>query len=133
VIAGGDRHCSEPNALLNITNAASFEEFVAEIRTAGRSQVLVMPQYREPLTCRLMRSIADVMRDNEAHAHGWVRWSDRVFFRRADGSVDALSSVWGTGNGPMVIRAFARAAQLLDSRGFQAAMRQISSTAHEIG
>jgi hypothetical protein len=73
------------------------------------------------------------MRDNEAHAHGWVRWSDRVFFRRADGSVDALSSVWGTGNGPMVIRAFARAAQLLDSRGFQAAMRQISSTAHEIG
>lgn len=133
VIAGGDRHCCEPNALLNITNAATFEEFVDEVRIAGRSQVLVMPQYREPLTCRLMRSIADVMRDNEAHAHGWVRWSDRVFFRRADGSVDALSSVWGTGTGPMVIRAFARAAQLLDSRGFQAAMRQISSTAHEIG
>ena len=133
VIAGGDRHCSEPNALLNITNAASFEEFVAEIRNDARSQVLVMPQYREPLRCRLMCSIADVMRDNEAHAHGWVRWSDRVFFRRVDGSVDALSSVWGAGSCPMVIRAFARAAQLLDSRGFQAAMRQISHTAHEIG
>ncbi len=133
VIAGGDRHCSEPNALLNITNAPTFEEFVQEVRLDGRSQVLVMPQYREPLACRLMRSIADVMRDNEAHAHGWVRWSDRVFFRRADGSVDALSSVWGATNGPMVIRGFARAAHLLDSRGFQAAIRQISSTAHEIG
>ena len=133
VIAGGDRHCCEPNALLNITNATTFDEFVNEVRADARSQVLVMPQYREPLTCRLMRSIADVMRDNEAHAHGWVRWSDRVFFRRPDGAVDALSSVWGAGSGPLVIRAFARAAQLLDSRGFQAAMRQISHTAHEIG
>jgi hypothetical protein len=133
VIGGGDRHCCEPNAFLNLTNAATFEEFVGEIRNDARSQVLVMPQYQEPLTCRLMRSIADVMRDNEAHAHGWVRWSDRVFFRRADGSVDALSSVWGAGTGPMVIRAFARAAQLLNSRGFQAAMRQLSHTAHEIG
>ncbi len=133
VIAGGDRHCSEPNALLNITNVSTFEEFVEEVRLDGHSQVLVMPQYREPLTCRLMRSIADVMRDNEAHAHGWVRWSDRVFFRRADGSVDALSSVWGDTSGPLVIRGFARAAHLLDSRGFQAAIRQISHTAHEIG
>lgn len=133
VIAGGDRHCYEPNALLNLTNASTLEEFVAEVREDGRSQILVMPQYREPLTCRLMRAIADVMRDNEAHAHGWVRWSDRVFFRRADGSVDALSSVWGAGAGPLVIRGFARAAHLLDSRGFQAAMRQISHTAHEIG
>jgi hypothetical protein len=133
VIAGGDRHCCEPNAFLNISNAATFDEFVGEVRKDLQSQVLVMPQYREPLSCRLMRSIADVMRDNEAHAHGWVRWSDRVFFRREDGSVEALSSVWGAGTGPIVIRAFARAAQLLDSRGFQAAMRQISSTAHEIG
>jgi hypothetical protein len=133
VISGGDRHCCEPNALLNITNAASFEEFVDEVRRDARSQVLVMPQYREPLACRLMRAIADVMRDNESHAHGWVRWSDRVFFRREDGAVEALSSVWGAGTGPMVIRAFARVAQSLDSRSLQAAMRQISSTAHEIG
>lgn len=133
VIAGGDRHCCEPNAVMNITSAPTFEEFVGEVRLQRRSQVLVMPQYWEPLTCRLMRSIADVMRDNEAHAHGWVRWSDRIFFRRPDGTVDALSSVWGAGSGPMVIRAFARAAHLLDSRGFQAAIRQISHTAHEIG
>ena len=133
VIAGGDRHCTEANALLNITNASTFEEFVEEVRVDGRSQVLVMPQYREPLACRLMRAIADVMRDNEAHAHGWVRWSDRVFFRRIDGSVEALSSVWGEASGPLVIRAFARAAHMLDNRGIQAAMRQISNTAQEIG
>jgi hypothetical protein len=133
VVAGGDRHCSEPNAVVNLTNAATFEEFVQEVRGEGRSRVLMMPQYQEPLKCRLIRSIADVMRDNEAHAHGWVRWSDRVFFRRADGSVDALSSVWGAGTGPFVIRGFARAAHVLDSRGFQAAIRQLFHTAHEIG
>ena len=31
-ISGGDRHCLEPNANLNLTNAGSFAEFVDEVR-----------------------------------------------------------------------------------------------------
>ncbi len=31
-ISGGDRHGLEPNANLNLTHAATFAEFVAEIR-----------------------------------------------------------------------------------------------------
>jgi hypothetical protein len=44
LIAGGDRHGVEPNATLNLTNAASFTEFVYEIRREKRSNVLFLPQ-----------------------------------------------------------------------------------------
>ena len=82
-ISGGDRHGCEPNALLNLTTARTFGEFVEEIRVNKESAVLVMPQYREPMTSRVLAAIGDVMRDNDGHTHGWTRWSDRVFYRSA--------------------------------------------------
>lgn len=42
VISGGDRHGLEPNANLNLTNAANFAEFADEVRT-GWSDILIMP------------------------------------------------------------------------------------------
>lgn len=130
-VSGGDRHCTEPNALLNLTNARTFGEFAGEVREDGLSRVLVMQQYREPLAARILGAIADVMRDNGRHTHGWVRWSDRVFFTRADGSVEPLSAVWAAGREPFVVRQFAALARLVDHGSVKAAMRHLLSPAQE--
>ncbi|MGB9407971.1 MAG: hypothetical protein WCA89_10570, partial [Terracidiphilus sp.] len=45
LISGGDRHGVEPNANINLTNAASFTEFVHEVRREQKSDMLFMPQY----------------------------------------------------------------------------------------
>ena len=54
LISGGDRHGVEPNANINLTNAASFTEFVHEIRREKSSDVLFMPQYAEPWKHRIL-------------------------------------------------------------------------------
>ena len=132
VVGGGDRHGCEPNAIINLSNAESFPEFVAETR-AGHCGVLLMPQYREPRICRVMRSLSDVMRDNHEHTHGWVRWTDRVFFRRPSGVVEPVSSVWGERESPpMFIRAFACVASLLDDRRVQTAVRHFAPVSEEV-
>ena len=61
VIAGGDRHGCEPSALLNLTNARSFSEFVEEVRQ-GHSHVLAMPQYADCTSLRVYHTLLDVIR-----------------------------------------------------------------------
>ena len=63
LISGGDRHGVEPNANINLTQAASFTEFVHEIRRQRDSNVLFMPQYAEPWKHRLLQSTLDAIRD----------------------------------------------------------------------
>lgn len=131
VVGGGDRHCTEPNATLNLTNAGSFGEFVEEVRVYGISRVLLMPQYREPLPLRVLSGITDVMRDNAEHMHGWTRWSDRVFFRR-DGEVVPLSAAWQDGGEPSMVRLFIALSRWAGSPGVKAAIRrQMTQTAQE--
>lgn len=133
LVSGGDRHCCEPNAMLNLTNSTTFSEFVEELRDYGRSNILVMPQYRDPMLSRVMKMIADVMRDNRAHTHGWVRWTDRVFVRDHDtGAVEALSAVWSENRLPLVVQGFAAACRLLDSRSLHAALRQFLSPLQDL-
>jgi hypothetical protein len=48
LISGGDRHGVQPNANINLTNSASFDEFVHEVRNERISHILFMPQYAEP-------------------------------------------------------------------------------------
>ena len=133
VVSGGDRHCTEPNAMLNLTNSGTFGEFVEEVREYGRSHVLVMPQYREPIVSRVIKMVADVMRDNRAHTHGWVRWTDRVFVQDYDtGVVEALSSIWSEGRQSLLVQAFAGACRLLDNRSLHAALRQFLAATQEL-
>lgn len=133
VVSGGDRHCCEPNAILNLTNSGTFSEFVEEVREYGRSYVLVMPQYRQPIVSRVVKMIADVMRDNRAHTHGWVHWTERVFVRDYDtGHVEALSRIWSEGRQPLAVRALAGACGLLDSRSLHAALRQFFPATQEL-
>jgi hypothetical protein len=92
VISGGDRHACEPAACLNLTNAATFGEFVSEVR-AGLSNVLFLPHYREPMAVRILETAWQILRPYPEY-QGRERWTDRVFYRNADGVAEPLSRVW---------------------------------------
>ena len=77
VISGGDRHGCEANAVLNVSRADSFDEFVEEIRCDRRSRIVLMPQFFEPLPLR--------------RSH----WMTRIFIEQ-DGEPKALSQFTGT-------------------------------------
>jgi hypothetical protein len=95
VISGGDRHGREPNACINLTNAATFAEFVEEVRHDGWSDVLFMPQYREPFKLRILQNLCDILEDDPGHSLGWTRWSDRVFYLTDEGVDKSLNELWG--------------------------------------
>jgi hypothetical protein len=101
VISGGDRHVTEPNALLNLTNAADFAEFAEEIR-AGWSNVFVLRHYQEPYALRITHNMMDVLRTYEQHANGWRLWSDRVFYLCDDGCTRSLTELFGDRTPPAV-------------------------------
>jgi hypothetical protein len=121
VISGGDRHALEPNTVLNLTNAETFEEFVDEIRN-GHSQVLVTTQYTEPFALRILHNIEQILADHETHGRGWRRWSDRVFYSCDDGVVRSLTELWGN-HGPVAVRVFVRGVQILQTRPLRGAFR----------
>jgi hypothetical protein len=92
-ISGGDRHGLEPNAVINLTNAASFSEFAEEIR-AGWSHLLFLDHYRRPHRLRVARGTLDLLRNHNGHPRGWRAWTDRVFYRDDNGQVKALREIW---------------------------------------
>lgn len=95
VVSGGDRHGCEPSAALNLTNAASFCEFVNEIRNDRRSHVVFMPQYAEPLGIRFMETVIDTIRDYPEHPVGSRSWDERVFHVDRDtGHYRPLAALW---------------------------------------
>jgi hypothetical protein len=119
VISGGDRHCIEPNANVNLTRAATFTEFVHEIKE-GVSRVLFMPQYREAIACRYVEFLSQAVRTYREFT-GRERWIDRVFLPTQGGDVP-LSSVWPHG-GPWPLRAFVSAVGVLASPQMRPTLR----------
>ena len=93
VIAGGDRHGCEPSAMLNLTNAASFSEFVEEVRQ-GHSHVLAMPQYADCTALRVYHTLLDVIRYYPDHPLGARNWDERVFHPDAQGVPRSLAMLW---------------------------------------
>jgi hypothetical protein len=83
-ISGGDRHGGEPNAVINLTNAVTFSEFVEEIRS-GCSRILFLNAYRKPYRWRMLRATLDMFRNYDHHPNGWRVWTDRGFHRGDDG------------------------------------------------
>jgi len=129
VISGGDRHGCEPNANINLTNAASFAEFVEEIRYDGVSDVLFMPQYREGRRMRYLETLWDVLRDY-AEYPGRVRWSDRVYLRHPDGNDTPVSAHWKRGD-PDVLRCFKAAVGLFQQPTVRSVLRLALSERQE--
>ena len=105
LISGGDRHGIEPNANLNLTRAASFTEFVHEVRNDRRSHVLFMPQYAEPWKQRILNSTLAAIRNYPDFPEGSQRWDDRVYHPDADGNMRVLSELWLTGRAPIYLNA----------------------------
>ena len=129
VISGGDRHACEPAACLNLTNATSFGEFVAEIR-AGHSTVLFMPHYREPMALRILETAWQILRPYPEY-RGRERWTDRVFYRYEDGVAQPLSTVWKD-QVPWIVRPGTGMLQLCAMRGVRPALRLLLSGRAEL-
>ncbi len=103
LISGGDRHGVEPNANINLTNAATFTEFVHEVRRERKSNVLFMPQYAEPWKHRLLRSTLDAIRSYPDFPQGSRTWDERAYHPDASGVVRPLSELWPKGRAPLGI------------------------------
>ena len=116
VIAGGDRHGLEPNAILNLSRATNFQEFVEEVRVRRFSRLVFMPQYRQPRRVRILHTVIDVLRDYPDGFEGRRSWPDRVFYR--DPETNAPLS-FATVHGYVSVRVIKRlvtAMQLMDKR-----------------
>jgi hypothetical protein len=120
VISGGDRHACEPSACINLTNARGFGEFAAEIRE-GRSSVLFLPQYREPMTHRVLEAARDILRTYPEYPDR-ERWSDRIFYRGDDGVARTVAQIW-QGREPRLLRGAVSAVQFLAGSRFRPALR----------
>lgn len=129
VISGGDRHACEPSACINLTNASTFAEFVAEIR-AGQSSILFMPQYREPMAQRILEASRDILRDYPEYPRR-ERWADRIFYRGDDGVARTLAQIW-QGREPRWLTGAAAAVQFFGGAQFRPALRLFLSERGEL-
>jgi len=104
IATGGDRHGCKPNTVINLTNAESFDEFAEEIRIQRRSEVVLMPEYEQPLHSRQLQSFAEILKRYPDFPQDRRRWFDRVHFDVGDGEgVRPLSVHWDRG-GPTWLR-----------------------------
>ncbi|CAN5397582.1 hypothetical protein BH20ACI1_BH20ACI1_05590 [soil metagenome] len=104
LVTGGDRHGCQPNTVINLTNSKTFAEFVEEIRVGKRSEVVLMPEYKQPLHSRQLQSFAEILKHYPEFPEGRQKWFDRVYFDIGDGcGVRQLSVHWIRG-GPTWLR-----------------------------
>jgi hypothetical protein len=123
LISGGDRHGVEPNANLNLTRAASFTEFVHEVRRERQSHVLFMPQYAEPWKHRILNSTLAAIRNYPDFPEGSQRWDDRVFHPDAEGNTRQLSELWRGGRAPVYLSALLAFVRLLGAAPLSSGLR----------
>jgi hypothetical protein len=123
LVSGGDRHGCAPNAVLNLTNAATFSEFVSEIRSHKISEVILMPEYSQQLLVRKMESVGDFFRYYPEYPHGQRQWTDRVFFQLEGGVVRPLSYYWHH-HVPMWVKSFTLLVRILGSTYLHQVLRK---------
>jgi len=120
VISGGDRHGLEPNANINLTSAASFTEFVEEIRVERVSHVHFMDQYKGRWEQRILRSTLNAITDFPEFMPGWQRWDERAFHPDKDGVMRSFSELWPTGRAPRLLMAAIHVVRLGGVKGVSA-------------
>ena len=103
VISGGDRHGLEPNANINLTSAASFTEFVEEIRVERVSHVHFMDQYQGRWEQRILRSTLNAITDFPEFMPGWQKWDERAFHPDKDGVMRSFAELWPDGKAPKLL------------------------------
>ena len=132
LISGGDRHGLEPNANVNLSGAATFTEFVHEIRYEGRSHVLFLPQYAQPWKHRILESTLDAIRDYPEFPLGSRTWDERVWHPDGAGVVRPLSELWPSGAAPAWMTMIIRAVRLMGSRPVSDGLRLAWSESREL-
>jgi len=132
LISGGDRHGVEPNANVNLTNAATFTEFVHEIRREKKSNILFMPQYAEPWKHRILRSTIDAIRHYPDFPIGSRTWDERVYHPDANGVVRPLCELWPDGNAPAYMRWGLGLVLLMGSGPVSSGLRMAWSESHQL-
>ena len=120
VISGGDRHGLEPNANINLTSAASFTEFVEEIRVDRVSHVHFMNQYQQRWEQRIFRSTLNAVTDFPDFMPGWQRWDERAFHPDKDGVMRPLAELWPKGHAPLLLMGAIKLVRLGGVRGLSA-------------
>lgn len=105
IATGGDRHGCKPNTVINLTDAETFEEFVDEVRIERKSEVVLLPEYKQPLHSRQLQSFSEILSFYPDFDDHRKRWFDRVFFDVGDekGLVPLSSHGWKKG-GPVWLR-----------------------------
>ena len=131
LISGGDRHGVEPNANLNLTNAASFTEFVHEVRQEKKSDLLFMPQYAEPWKHRLLQSTIDAIRHYPEFPQGSRTWDERVYHPDANGVARPLSELWPNNQPPRVMSFLLAAVQLMGAAPVSGGLRMAWSESRQ--
>lgn len=133
LISGGDRHGLEPNANINLSNAASFTEFVHEIRYEGRSHVLFMPQYAEPWKHRILQSTLDAIRNYPDFPQGSRTWDERVYHPDSTGAIRPLSELWpGDGRVPWYLQFVIDTVKVLGSKPVSGSLRMAWDESREL-
>lgn len=129
-ISGGDRHALEANTTLNMSNAATFAEFAAEVRD-GYSNLFITKQYMEPFTLRVLASIEDILRDHENHGRGWRRWSDRVFYICDDGVTRSATELFQN-RVPGAVQVFVHSIEMIRRGALRHAFRATMARNEEV-
>jgi len=132
LISGGDRHGVEPNANVNLSNAATFTEFVHEVRYEGRSHVLFMPQYAEPWKHRILESTLDAIRDYPEFPQGSRSWDERVFHPDQNGVIRPLCELWPYQKIPTHVWLVIATVRLMGSRPVAGGLRMAWSQSREL-
>jgi len=132
LVSGGDRHGVEPNANINLTNAASFTEFVHEIRRERKSHVLFMPQYAEPWKYRLLQSTIDAVRHYPEFPQGSRTWDERVYHPDSNGVVRPLSELWPNGSAPRAMSGVIGLVQMMGRGLVSGGLRMAWSDSQEL-
>jgi hypothetical protein len=131
VVSGGDRHGCQPNTVLNLTQARSFDELVAEVRVDRYSEILLLPSYLDSMVMRILESVAEVIRTYPDHPLGRKQWCDRIYFNLDGHETKALSHYWPNG-GPGWIRSALWILRCLGSKQLKPALR-LALTQESIG
>jgi hypothetical protein len=98
--------------MINVSNAATFSEFVGEIRD-GHSEIVIAPEYSIPLPSRQLASIAQILGNYQHFPDGRKLWSERVYFDGTDGDgLKTLAEHWN-GREPLWTRIALRALAVL--------------------
>jgi hypothetical protein len=133
VISGGDRHGLEPNANINLTSAASFTEFVEEIRVDRVSHVHFMEQYRNKWEQRILSSTLNAITDFPEFMPGWQRWDERAFHPDHNGEMKSFRELWPDGHPPKLLQAAVALVRLAGVRGLSAPLSLAFPKVNSVG